>query len=427
MNSVLSAFSPVRNIKQLFIRPEGNFPVLDGFRALSMLMILAFHTFALYTLNPRSGITMMEMIEEGGLAWSWVWNADKSVDIFFVISGFLITSILLRQINRKGKIDLWNFYSRRFLRLSPAYWLAIGLYVTVGFTVVTDDVRHTLHMDNLWANVLYVNNFLPFEIQAMNWTWTLAVEEQFYLLYPLLLMALMKFRNPKAWLWGLLGLSFLVTFTVIMADEQIRTRPASDLVLDKAFHAHHFSVLYDNLYTRFGALLCGCLGAFYYFHHEEATRRFMNTRTGHLLGWLSLAIMIGLMVMPVLNHDFDDMQWFNIAYQTLSRNLFSGALVYLILLCLERSYMSRVLNLIFGNRFWYPLAQLSYSMYLIHIIPILAVVAGGVHGREKFPEHYDYSHWEMASLLTLYSTVLTILGAVVIYLLVERPIMNLRK
>ena len=104
MNAFLSAFSPVRNIKQLFIRPPGNFPVLDGFRALSMLMILVFHTFAIYcAVHPD--VEMINMIEEGGLAWSWAWNADKSVDIFFVISGFLISGILLRQIDREKSAD----------------------------------------------------------------------------------------------------------------------------------------------------------------------------------------------------------------------------------------------------------------------------------------------------------------------------------
>ncbi|MEZ5507965.1 MAG: acyltransferase [Gammaproteobacteria bacterium] len=416
MHPVLSAFSPVRNIKQLFIRPPGNFPVLDGFRALSMLMIMVFHTFAIYA-TAHPDIEMIDMIEEGGLLWSWAWNADKSVDIFFVISGFLISGILLRQIDRDGKIHMWNFYSRRFLRLSPAYWLAILIYVALSGP----------NIEYLWANILYVNNFLPYEKQAMNWTWTLAIEEQFYLIYPLLLVFVMRFRNPERWLWGLLGLSFVIRFAVIMSDEQIRTSPGSMIVMNPEFHAHHFTVLYDNLYTRYGALLCGCLGAFYYYHHEAATKRFMNTTLGHVLGWLSLAVILALMITPVLSRSFDEYEWGNILYQTFSRNLFSGALTYLILLCVEKSYMSKVLNFIFAARFWYPLAQLSYSMYLLHVLPIVAMVSLGINAMQKYPERYDYTHWEAMCLLTLYSTGLTILGAVIFYLLIERPIMNLRK
>lgn len=416
MHPVLSAFSPIRNLKQLFVRPPGNFPVLDGFRALSMLMIMVFHTFAIYV-NAHPDIDMIDMIEEGGMLWSWAWNADKSVDIFFVISGFLISGILLRQIDRDGKIHMWNFYSRRFLRLSPTYWLAILLYV----------VLNGPNIEYLWANILYVNNFLPYEKQAMNWTWSLAIEEQFYLIYPLLLVFVMRFRHPERWLWGLLGLSFVIRFAVIMTDELIRTSPGSRIVMNPEFHAHHFSVLYDNLYTRYGALLCGCLGAFYYYHHEVALKRFMNTRLGHVLGWLSLVVILALMITPVLSRRFDEYESFNILYQTFSRNLFSGALTYLILLCVEKSYMSRVLNFIFAARFWYPLAQLSYSMYLLHVLPIVAMVSLGINAMQQYPERYDYTHWEAMCILTLYSTGLTILGAVIFYLLIERPIMNLRK
>ena len=421
MNSVLSAFSPVRNIKQLFVRPPGNFPVLDGFRALSMLMIIVFHTFAIYAMtnakyHPET--QMIDLIEQGGLAWSWAWNADKSVDIFFVISGFLITGILLRQLDREGRIHMWNFYTRRFLRLSPAYWLAILIYIGLN--------GPNIHY--LWTNVLYINNFFPYDKQAMNWTWTLAIEEQFYLIYPILLATLVRItRKPEGWLWGLLGLSFLIRFLVIITHHRIAYTPGSMLVTDPEFHAYHFDVLYDNLYTRYGALLCGCLAAFYYYHHEDATKRFLNTTLGHVLGILSLVCIVALMMTPVLERRFDDWHWMNILYQTFSRNLFAGSLAYLILLCVERSYMSRVLNLIFANRFWYPLAQLSYSMYLLHVLPIVAMVSLGVEAMHNYPKLYPYTNWEAMCLLSLYSAGLTILGALVFYLLIERPIMNLRK
>ena len=88
MSTLLSAFSPVRNLKLLFVRPASNFPVLDGFRALSMLMIMVFHTFSIYSVS-HPDIELIDMVDAS--TWSaWIWNAYKSVDIFFVISGFLI-------------------------------------------------------------------------------------------------------------------------------------------------------------------------------------------------------------------------------------------------------------------------------------------------------------------------------------------------
>lgn len=417
MKAFLSAFSPIQNLKHLFIRPSSNFPVLDGFRALSMLMIIVFHACTIYaSMQPQ--VELIDMIDQSGWALAWVWNSDKSVDIFFVISGFLITGILLRQIDKEGKIRFGNFYLRRFLRLSPAYWFVLAIYVMLNLP----------NVENAWANILYVNNFLHYDDQAMNWTWTLAIEEQFYLVYPVILMLLVNnTKNPLRWMWGLLGLSFVIRFAVIMMDEAIRTTPGSVIATDHEFHAYHFSVLYDNLYTRYGALLCGCIAAYYYFHHEEALRDFLNSTWGKALEFASFFCIVFLMSMPVLSQQFDGYTSLAVIYQTVSRNIFSASIAYLALVCLEKSYLSWGLNLIFSNRFWYPLAQLSYSMYLIHVFPIAILVQNGIAAMEKYPERYNYTHWEAMTLISLYSTGLTILGAVIIYLIIERPIMNLRK
>ncbi|MEE2730030.1 MAG: acyltransferase [Pseudomonadota bacterium] len=426
MSTLLSAFSPLRNLKLLFVRPASNFPVLDGFRALSMLMIMVFHTFSIYSV-VHPDVELIDMVNAS--TWSaWVWNADKSVDIFFVISGFLITGILLRQIDKENRIRFGNFYFRRFLRLSPAYWLVLGLYAWMGYVAMDAEGREQLNLHNIWTNLLYINNFVPYDEQAMNWTWTLAIEEQFYLIYPLILLLLVKYtRRPLLGLWALIGVSFLVRFLVIITDEPIRTMSGSQVVIDQEFHAYHFSVLYDNLYTRFGALLCGCIAAFYYFHHEQALRNFLNSTWGKVCEFASFGIIVLLMWLPVVSTRMDDQQTLTILYQTFSRNLFSGAVAYLALVCLEKSYLSWFLNLLFSNRFWYPLAQLSYSMYLLHVFPILILVQMGVNAMQQYPERYDYTHWQAMSLICLYSTIITILGAVIIYLLIERPIMNLRK
>lgn len=416
MTAVLSAFSPIRNFKHLFIRPPGNFAVLDGLRAFSMLLILVFHSFAIYaTASPD--VQMIDLVEES--TWSaWIWNSDKGVDIFFVISGFLITGILCKELNRTGTIHFGRFYVRRFLRLSPAYWLVLIVYALLNLP----------NTANIWANVLYVNNFLPYEDQAMNWSWSLAIEEQFYLIYPVLLLFLVqKTRRPLFWMWVLLGVSVVIRFLIIVLDDELRTSPGSRIALEPEFHAYHFSVLYDNLYTRYGALLCGCIAAWYYFHHESVLRPFLNSTAGKVIELLSFALIILFMFLPVLSHRFDDQTTLIVLYQTFSRVLFSGAIAYLALVCLERSYLSRVLNLLFANRFWYPLAQLSYSMYLVHVFPIAILVQLGLDAMAHFPERYDYTHWQAMTLICAYSTVITVIMALIIYLLIERPLMNLRR
>lgn len=422
MSRLVSAFSPVQNLKHLFHRPSSNFSVIDGFRALSMMMILVFHSFTIFVvMNPN--LELNTIIEEGGYAWSWVWNSDKSVDVFFVISGFLITGILLRQIDKLGHIRMGNFYGRRFLRLSPVYYFVILLYwLLLG------------HLDNsnthnLWTNVLYINNFVPYDDQAMNWTWTLAIEEQFYLLFPLLLMGIMKYsQHPLRWMWGLFVLSFVVRAYVIFTDEMIFNSPQSLLAVDREFHGHHFSVLYDNLYTRYGALLAGCLAGYYYQYYRAELSQFFSSMPGRLLAWSSFAVLVVLMVLPVISVSFDEYQTFNIVYQIASRNIFSLAISIMIIASLEKGMLSTGLNVLLGNRLWYPLAQLSYSMYLVHVVAISVVCSMVLAGMKAAPEEYvNWSTYDIIGMIFLASSLLTIFTAMMIYLLIERPIMNLRR
>ena len=422
MSRLTTAFSPVHNLKHLFSRPSANFSVIDGFRALSMMMILVFHSFTIYVvMNPN--LELNQVIEEGGYLWSWVWNSDKSVDVFFVISGFLITGILLRQIDKLGHVKMGNFYARRFLRLSPVYYFVIMLYwILLG-------QMESSHTENLWANVLYVNNFIDYDSQAMNWTWTLAIEEQFYVLFPILLMGLMKYTgNPLRWMWVLFAFSFFVRWWVMWTDDWIFNTPQSVLAVDREFHAHHFSVLYDNLYTRFGALLAGCIAGYYYQYHRSELATFFSSTVGKIFAWGNFAVLMALMIIPMISVRFDDYATLNVVYQVASRNIFSIAISVLIIASLEKGALSTGLNFLLGNRFWYPLAQLSYSMYLVHVVAI-SVVCSIVLAEIKVNAAL-YVHWstyEIVGVVFAASAFTTIFVAVIIYLLIERPIMNLRR
>jgi len=122
------------------------------------------------------------------------------VDVFFVISGFLITSLLLREIDRSGRISIRGFYERRARRILPA--ATVVLVATVGyamFVLPTSRVT-TIAGDAIWssfflANVHFAINgtdyFAATTVSPLQHFWSLAVEEQFYLGWPLLLLGLM--------------------------------------------------------------------------------------------------------------------------------------------------------------------------------------------------------------------------------------------
>ncbi|HMJ77985.1 MAG TPA: acyltransferase family protein [Iamia sp.] len=152
-------------------------PLLDGLRGVMVVVTVLFHL--------RSG--------------SWLHGGWLGVSGFFVLSGFLITSLLLVERSRNGWVSLPRFYARRARRLAP-----VLLTVTAGTVVAVQAAGATLDPGRLrgdaWATLFYIANwrfietdqsyFSSFEPSPLRHTWSLAIEEQFYLVWPLLLMAL---------------------------------------------------------------------------------------------------------------------------------------------------------------------------------------------------------------------------------------------
>jgi|tagenome__1003787_1003787.scaffolds.fasta_scaffold20908340_2 peptidoglycan/LPS O-acetylase OafA/YrhL len=147
---------------------------MDGLRALAVLAVMAFHT------SPAA---------HGGFA---------GVDIFFVISGYLITMLLLREWSRTGGVDLRTFYLKRVLRLGPALVVMLVLAVPLAFTTLSSTV-HVPGWLAIVAVLLYVANWVnvavPGGIGPLTHTWSLSIEEQFYLIWPLLLIAVLSRRG----------------------------------------------------------------------------------------------------------------------------------------------------------------------------------------------------------------------------------------
>ena len=165
-------------------------PALDGVRAIAIALVLATHAY-----HPAM---------PGG----WI-----GVDVFFVLSGYLITSILLNELRRTDKISLGNFYMRRFLRLTPPLMvLAIFQFARSAFSQNGSEIREATIV-----GVAYLQNwnavfrFAPDDV--MMHTWSLAVEEQFYWLWPLLLPLFFK-KRPLAWIAGALAAMTVTRFAM---------------------------------------------------------------------------------------------------------------------------------------------------------------------------------------------------------------------
>lgn len=143
-------------------------PSLDGLRAVSILLVFGSHL--LYTTGPH-GPTAYRLFDHGGLG----------VRVFFVISGYLITTLLLRE-RQRGGIAVARFYGRRALRLLPAFYAFVLTVVLLWRAGAISLPPH-----NLWFVLTYTTNFDPHPTWFTSHLWSLSVEEQFYLLWPLAL------------------------------------------------------------------------------------------------------------------------------------------------------------------------------------------------------------------------------------------------
>lgn len=206
-------------------------PSLDGLRAVAILMVVAYH----------------DQVLKGGFL---------GVDVFFVLSGYLITTILLREQRSSGTIHLGRFYARRFLRLAPA----LGLFVFVTYAVTQwIDPGLAGWLTGRWALAAlgYVVNLLiafgrEYPLGVVSICWSLAQEEQFYLLWPLTLRGLLRRQWSRGGVAMVLGL--LISASVALRFFLV-SRHAADPDL--------WLRVYFGPDTRAEALLFGCLLALF--------------------------------------------------------------------------------------------------------------------------------------------------------------------
>ncbi len=154
--------------------PRRRLPSLDGFRAISIFFVVAVHASA--TADYPSILT------------SSVLDSALGVRIFFVISGFLITTLLLEEDIRAGRVSLHGFYRRRFIRILPVYWCYLLTVAVLGWAGVL-----ALRWTDLAQPLTFTNGFWFWE-NTVTWvtrhTWSLAIEEHFYLVWPTIFVLL---------------------------------------------------------------------------------------------------------------------------------------------------------------------------------------------------------------------------------------------
>jgi peptidoglycan/LPS O-acetylase OafA/YrhL/4-amino-4-deoxy-L-arabinose transferase-like glycosyltransferase len=345
-----AAVSLAPRLRSLLVAPSvaepfrlGHRPALDGLRGLAIALVVAQHLMS-WLLPGRTNIV------SGGII---------GVDLFFVLSGFLITTLLLQERRQRGRVSLRAFYRRRALRLLPALWCLLAVHAVLSVILGQD---HGVELRSTFGAFFYVSNL----VQPLGGTvapdlahlWSLAVEEQFYLLWPAALVVLLRKRLPVAGLLAV-GIGASAVLRAVLAARSTQPIPFS----------------YITPWSRLDGLLLGAAVAW-------ALHRGWRLRPAVA----QAAAVGGLVAIAALVRWGSIVDRFMYTWGFVLAALASAALVVAVLD--ERSWLARVAS-------WRPLAaagRLSYSLYLWHLLafsfaarllgdqPALVRVAAGLGG-----------------------------------------------
>jgi peptidoglycan/LPS O-acetylase OafA/YrhL len=297
-----------------------SFSSLDGLRAASILAVLWHHA---------SGSV--------GSDWTIADRGFLGVDLFFVISGFLIVTLLLRERRKNGDVSLRGFYVRRFLRIFPVYYALLALLTTAALLRHSNQAAALRH--DLPYAFLYISNLVPM-VSFLGITWSLSTEEQFYLVVPTLEKYLRRhlvYVLPAAYvLFSLPALGLFPTWNLPGFFRQ----------------------------TTFGPILLGVILA-----------HVLDDPRGYHWFWRLLRhrfspLVASALVLLACSHPALDISGW-------PRMTIHGSLVLLVASCVVREQhgLQRVLN-------WWPLRRIgvvSYGIYLYHLLVMHLVDKGLGH------------------------------------------------
>lgn len=393
-------FSFKDSFHSLFSSRKEIFPALNGWRVLATIWLLCGH--CLLYLTGGSFGEQLKPAFENHLS-RFIMHAHYSVDMFFVISGFLIGSLLLRELKETGGLNLFQFYARRALRILPPYYFVI-IFTIIFVPLFSENSKSS----SMIFNFIYLNNFIPVVQQYMTWAWALAVEEQFYIILPLLLLIFRRNIEKIPWLMiSLVSVCLLAQYFLLKSFDQIYyvALPTVNLKV----YIEYFDIIYDKPYVRMSALFLGVLGAWIFNKKEDFSE--LQIKLIFISGLIMVTSSLGWMEYGIGEERRD------ILFLNTYRFLFSAGF----LLVLFSSIKMKIFDKIFHKNLFYPLAQISYIICLIHPFVIFELL------RQRSDLFNKTSIADEKILVFIGAVfIVSIICALPIYFLIERPFTNLR-
>ena len=354
---------------KIFVVKKEYFKGLDSLRFFAALAVFFTHVelikkftgFGSHWIDPEERITKFTVFQSvmakeiDALSPLIAYSSALGVVFFFVLSGFLITFLLLREKEQNNSIDIRKFYLRRALRIWPLYYLIfiLGFFVLPYLDFFAVPGQDKFFQQNFWGNLMLYAFFMPnlafsiftTAVPNIGQSWSIGVEEQFYLLWPLLIRKSKNVLKSILWITGtiiaLKGL-LLLSFPFVKFEY---------LIVLKKFLAM----------SKLECMALGGLGAYMLFNKKEELLSFVYKPLSQIIALISIPLLIYFIPTP---------------FEDILHLLFSMSFLVIILNVAgnEKSFLR------FENRTLQYLGRISYGFYMFHVMCIVFTI----HALDKY-------------------------------------------
>lgn len=344
-------------------------PELDGIRALSILLVMISHAGFGHIVPGGFGVT-----------------------IFFFISGYLITSLLIAEAEKHKRIDLKKFYIRRFWRLLPP-----AIYFIVISSLLIFYINHSIRITEIFAALFYGANYYKIFIHftnvdgllsPFNILWSLAIEEHFYILFAPLLA--FTYRSSRYY-------QIIVAFLVL----PLVIRLGYALIFPDMLHEGGYT--YSATEARIDSIAFGCFMA--YLMHKPINKEWVEK---HLIKLGYFIIGLAAILLSLLLRDPFFRETFRYSLQNV------GLFLILLNVLFNQAALFAAIRRFLGLSILTFIGKLSYSLYLQHWFSM--TVISYIAGVNKFSLVWQLGFWGLTLVTTLIS-----------YYVIERPTIDLRR
>ena len=362
------------------------FPNLNSFRFIAAALVLIHHVELFLIENNKVESFSMGLIKGGG---------QFGVTFFFVLSGFLITFLLFREDEMKSSISIKNFYIRRVLRIWPLYYLILifGFFIIPKISIIYSDLQSVLDYEynsKLFEYILFVPNYTLAKLNIVPFSthlWSIGVEEQFYLIWPLLI----KFFKSK----------IKVLFSILLIMLLLKSIFYLSVIFN--WNGFNFELLRNFLrLTRFECMAIGGIAAYVlYYRKNQILELIFNFKTQYITLFVTLVLIVCNLTIPFLH---------NYIY----------SILFAIIILNAAGNKKSIINLeykLFNN-----LGKISYGLYMYH--PICIVICFHFISNNFENILANRVIWELIIILS--SFILTTMISILSYNLFEKKIMKLK-